>query len=140
MIISSFGCILSGLYHFFKGPDRNCASPIKWSKWPAWICWIYFRHPMGSLEVLWSKFYFWPITWFFASQLLISWIFSLILNIMANPVTEPIRINLYICLKKFKMLLFQPIVAKSALIGWFIIFIENRSSAPIMHNHQIKIH
>ena len=26
---------------------------------------------------------------------------------------------------KFKMLLFQPIVAKTALIGWIIIFIEN---------------
>ena len=35
---------------------------------------------------------------------------------------------------KFKMLLFQPIVAKSALIGWFIIFIENRSLAP--HNEE----
>ena len=25
-----------------KGPDRNCASPIKWCKWPVWICWIFF--------------------------------------------------------------------------------------------------
>ena len=36
-----------------KGPDRNCASPIKWCKWTVWIFWIYFGHPMGSLEVLW---------------------------------------------------------------------------------------
>ena len=35
------------------------------------------------------------------------------------------------------MLLFQPIVAKSSLIDWFIIFIENRSLAP--HNKEKSI-
>ena len=80
-----------------KGPDRNCASPIKWCKWHAWICWVYFRHPMGSLEVLWCRFCFNQSHSFFASQLLICWIFNKILHTKANPMTEPIRINLYLC-------------------------------------------
>ena len=79
-----------------KGPDRNCASPIKWCKWPVWICWIYFRHPMGSLEVLWCQFFMDQSHNFFATQLLICWIFSLILHTKANPMTEPIRIYLYL--------------------------------------------
>ena len=88
-----------------KGPDRNCASPIKWCKWPVWICWIYFRHPMGSLEVLWCQFFI-----------------------------DQSQNFLHLSKSKLKMLLFQPIVAKSALIDLFIIFIENRSLAP--HNEE----
>ena len=94
------------------GPDRNCASPIKWCKWPVWICWIYFRHPMGSLEALLRQFFINQSHNILASQLLICWIFGIILHTKANPMTEPIKINLYLSLK-----LFQPIVAKSALIG-----------------------
>ena len=80
-----------------KGPDRNCASPIKWCKWTVWIFWIYLRHPMGSLEVLWCQFFVNQSHNILASQLLICWIFSIILHTKANPMTEPIRINLYLC-------------------------------------------
>ena len=58
---------LSTIYPItYKGPDQNCASPIKRYKCPAWICWIYFRPPIETLEVLWCHFflfaeYYWII-------------------------------------------------------------------------------
>ena len=97
LLLSKLNLFLSSMFtHYFvvKGPDRNCASPIKWCKWTVWIFWINFRHPMGSLEVLWCQFFIDQSHNILASQLLICWIFSIILHTKANPMNEPIRINL----------------------------------------------
>ena len=99
LVVSYFYCKKIADSEFIKRerPWPDCESPIKLCKWPVWVCWIYFRHPMGSLEVLWCQFFIDQSLNFFASQLLIRWIFNIILHTKANPKTEPIKINLYLC-------------------------------------------